>query len=71
MSQNTDNLLLSVINSKEAIKTAIEAKGVDMTAIPFNEYAGKIIMIPGKYPLPVVDISLSFLVSVSSYTIPV
>ena len=43
MSQNTDNLLLSVINSKEAIKTALESKGVDMTDVVFDEYANKIL----------------------------
>jgi len=42
MSQNTDNLLLSVINSKDAIKAAIEAKGVVVGSVAFDQYAGKI-----------------------------
>jgi hypothetical protein len=46
MSQNTDNLLLSVINSKEAIKTALESLGINMDEVAFSEYADKIHNIP-------------------------
>lgn len=42
MSTNTDNLLISVMNSKEAIKTALESKSIDMTDVAFSEYADKI-----------------------------
>lgn len=46
MSQNTDNLLLSIINTKDAIKAALESFGINMDEVAFSEYADKIHNIP-------------------------
>lgn len=39
--------LLALNEAKQAIKTAIEEKGQDLTNVPFTEYAGKIAEIAG------------------------
>jgi hypothetical protein len=50
--ENLQQQLINIVNTKEAIKTAIEAKGVTVGDAAFRDYADKVALISGGSEFP-------------------